>query len=539
MPSLMLSLAVAAVFAAGATPQYGVVEEALEHAGDYQNPYVELSATVTFTDPDGDARSLPLYWDGERTWRFRFSPDKVGLWKWTVSSHDAGLNGRSGEFHVTRSNLSGGVRPMAGFPRHFQRQDGSPFWFLGDTAWALYTDNDREKHDRAAAEAYIYKRAGQSFNVVHSMLLSEAGWGNAGGPPFDDLSDERLNPGYWREVDHRLQLLNAQGIVGGLVLAWGDKRGQEPYAWRRFASDPARLRYVRYIAARYSALDVYFIIAGEWHAELRDAGPAPSAMKADFATLGKALRANDPHGRMIGIHPMSEEGSVREFAGEPWMSFGDYQQNYKHLHARVLLSRQFKKPVVNAEYAYYLRDQRGDGKTDKPNSATLDMIRHATWDIVMAGGYVVTGFGSTYFGGHRHPGPFHLDDPRNVEWERQVGFVKSLFAGLEWWKLAPHDDLIASAAPRGDDRVEQGAPAPPALAYWLLAEPGKTYVAYVRGRRGAFKLTLAGDSKTTYRLRQFDPRTGVFAEVGKHAGGGMIFYSSPDDQDWVFLATAE
>jgi hypothetical protein len=536
----MFALALGVTAADDGVPQFSAYERSFEHAGQYAHPYVELSATATLTEPDGRTqRTLPLFWDGGQTWRLRFSPDKPGRWKWTVRSEDSGLNRQAGEFTAVESELPGGLQTMPNFPRHFQRQNGSPFWFLGDTAWALYTDSDREKHDRAAAEAYLHKRAGQGFNVVHSHLLSEAGWGNSGGPPFTDLASQKINPGYWQEVDRRLRFLNSQGIVGGLALAWGDKRGTEPYAWGRFPSDEARRRYVRYIAARYSAFDVYFLVSGEWHAEIRRSAGSHEEAKAEFIALGNLLRESDPHGRMIGIHPMTAEGSVREFADAPWMSFADYQQNYEQLHQRVLLSLRLNKPVVNSEYAYYLRDQNEDGKTDKPNSATLDMIRHATWDITMAGGYVVTGFGSTYFGGNRHPGPFQVDDPRNVDWERQIQFVKTAFVGLEWWKLTSHDDLISTGAPRSEDRREQGVQAPPQVAYWLLADPGKTYVAYVRGRKGAYKLTLPEDSQVKYRLRQFDPRTGVFDELGEHSADRAIFYTSPDEQDWVFLATAE
>ena len=42
---------------------------------------------------------------------------------------------------------------------------------------------------------------------------------------------------------------------------------------------------------------------------------------------------------MIAIHPMTAHGSVREFNAAQWMAFGDYQQNYRDLHARVLESR--------------------------------------------------------------------------------------------------------------------------------------------------------------------------------------------------------
>src|SRR4029079_11721867 len=108
-----------------------------------------------------------------------------------------------------------------------QRQDGSPFWFLGDTAWALYTDNAEEKHDRKTALAYVDARAGQGINVMHSMLLSEAGWGNQGGLPWEDINGEKLNPGYWQEVDYRLGDAQAQSIVCGLAPAPGEQRQAE------------------------------------------------------------------------------------------------------------------------------------------------------------------------------------------------------------------------------------------------------------------------------------------------------------------------
>ena len=51
---------------------------------------------------------------------------------------------------------------------------------------------------------------------------------------------------------------------------------------------------------------------------------------------------------------------------------------YPNLHGEILRSRVSTKPVVNSEYAYYLRDQDEDGMCDKQNSASLDEIRHAT-----------------------------------------------------------------------------------------------------------------------------------------------------------------
>ncbi len=518
-------------------PKFGIFERSFQHAGSCANPYTQLAATAQLTAPDGQAaRRIPLFWDGDRTWRFRFSPDTVGTWSWTTRSEDAGLDGHSGSVEVVPSDLKGSIRPMAGHPYHFERQDGSRFWFLGDTAWSLYTDSAEQQHDRSAAERYIDARAAQGFNVVHSMLLQEDGWINCAGAPFDPLEDERLNPAYWREVDARLATLNDKGIVGGLVLAWGRKKwdDSEPFAWDRFPGLEAKTRYARYVAARYSAYDVYFIVAGEWNASGRDAGN--ERVRQQYLHIGDALRAADPHRRMMGIHPGCHGNHfVREFndaAG--WMNFGDYQQNYTHLNAEVVASRRFDKPVVNSEYAYTLRDANEDGVVDKPNSQSLENTRHATWDIVMGGGYVVSGFGSTYMGGARNLGSFDVDAPQNDGWEAQIQHLPTLFRETAWWRLDPRNDLLACTVTRGAERQIHRRPAPPVTAYWCLAEPGEQYVVYVRGLATDVDLSLDAPAGM-YAVRRYDPRSGAFETVGVCEGLSTFSYRPPDERDWVVL----
>jgi hypothetical protein len=519
-------------------------EVALSAQGTFANPYIDLTADAVLTEPTGGkTRTVPLFWGGGASWKFRFAPNQLGTWKWTVDSRDPGLMGKSGSFEVVASQRHGSIRPTQGFPQHFERQDGSPFWFLGDTAWALYTDSAEERHDREAALKYIDARAGQGFNILHSMLLSEAGWGNRGGPPFDDIAAQRLNPGYWQEVDLRLAHANSKGIVCGLALAWGDKGRGERYAWSRFPDAEARRRYARYVAARYSAFDVYFLVSGEWHAEVRARKSNEAEIRQEFIAIGDVLHAADPHHRMVAIHPMTAHGSVREFVGAGWMAFGDYQQNYRDLHGRILESRAVGNalrgvpgPVVDSEYGYFLRDQSGDGVPDKDNSTSLEAMRHATWDIAMAGGYVVTGFGTTYFGGNRDPGPFDLAAAKNRPWEEQIGRVKEIFAKTQWWKLAPHDELLTCDTPRGKEGQQFGRVVPPAATYWCLAEPGRQYLLYLRGLSKPLELKLDAKGPTLSATR-FNPRSGEQLSLGPVAGDRPYEFSPPDEQDWIILLT--
>ena len=545
-------IAISASVAAGqAVDRFGVFEASFNATGKYANPYTDLKASAVIRRPDGTKRTLGLFWDGSDTWRIRISPDLAGRWRFKVRSADEGLNGQTGQFTCVESNRKGSIQPMPRFLDHFAHQDGTPFLFWGDTAWALYQDEASEKLNRKAVFHYIDERAGQGINVMHSMLLQEAGWGNRGGDPFDSMARQTLNPAYWREIDTRLRYLNDKGIIAGLVLAWGDKRKQEPFAWRLFPGVEARKRYARYIAARYGAYDVYFIVSGEWHAEIRTRpNVTEKDILAEFIEIGNALYNWDAHKRMIGIHPMTQHGSVREFNQAEWMSFADYQQNYRELHTRILESHPRhgpianleygyfpRGPVVNSEYGYFLRDSNFDGRVDKNNSFSADAMRYATWDIIMAGGYPVTGYGTTYMGGNRDKGPFNVDDPRNDIWERQYHVPQRFLSELEWWKLRPHDDRIRSATPRSSDQnVRVGSRrllCPPKTTYWLLAEPHKHYVAYVRGLKDKVTINLGHGAAGVRRARLLDPRSGKTSPVDVKVLENEREWSPPDSADWV------
>ena len=147
--------------------RFGLFETSVQATGRYANPYTELDAEAELKRPDGSTRSIPLFWNGGDTWKLRVSPDVTGEWSFTVRSTDKGLDGNAGLFTCSPSHFRGSIRPMEGSPHHFQYQNGDRMWFMGDTAWALFTDNNEEKHNRQRSEDYLRTRAAQGFNVVH------------------------------------------------------------------------------------------------------------------------------------------------------------------------------------------------------------------------------------------------------------------------------------------------------------------------------------------------------------------------------------
>ena len=91
--------------------------------------------------------------------------------------------------------------------RFLQHKDGTPFFYLGDTAWELFHRLNREE-----ADFYLEDRAGKGFTVIQAVALSELDGHkipNAYGYlPLVDFDPARpdvkegANNDYWDHVDY-------------------------------------------------------------------------------------------------------------------------------------------------------------------------------------------------------------------------------------------------------------------------------------------------------------------------------------------------
>jgi hypothetical protein len=52
--------------------------------------------------------------------------------------------------------------------RYLQTSEGKPFFYLGDTAWALF-----HRLTRKEAETYLQDRADKGFTVIQAVALAE------------------------------------------------------------------------------------------------------------------------------------------------------------------------------------------------------------------------------------------------------------------------------------------------------------------------------------------------------------------------------
>ena len=225
-------------------------EAQLTASGSYANPYSSIDLLVNYTGPDGRVRHALGFWDGGSVWKIRSFFDRPGRWGWQTSSADHGLR-QSGT--VTVAAKASGMNPNPFFTRgalrvsehssHLEFADTTPFFWLGDTAWA-----GPMRSTPAEWTEYLAARKEHGFTVVQSGIACPWAGGvtRRGDLPFNDTGNNltKLNPGFFQVFADRIGQAAEAGmavLVVGLM---------EPSY--RYPTLPEATRFARHLTARLS-----------------------------------------------------------------------------------------------------------------------------------------------------------------------------------------------------------------------------------------------------------------------------------------------
>jgi hypothetical protein len=531
-------LFVATWFAASVTacaasiPQWSMHEIALESQRASANPYTNVEVAARFTGPGGVTKDVRGFWDGGLTFKVRFAPTARGEWTYTITSKpaDAGL-AAEGAFTVT-APLPGGhgfLRRDTEFPTSFVFDDGTRFFMVGTT----YYDILLNARAGDAWKESVTNITHSGMNKVRMHLHPGDGGGRshyAASEPFVNGDPDRLDLAHWQAADRVVAFMAEHGVLADLIV-FPYRREQQAVA--SFSQDE---RYLRYVLARYGAFtNVIWCLVNEWNY---------SVLPQDYWNrMGRLLRDEDPWSqdggrpRALSIHQQTRPDW--NFAGETWPSHAIVQFGVRNRGASVKVGNEWKTPppgalrftfgddwgnhsivanwtgtypIVNDEYGYVGEphdDSAGGSKCDnKVVRFTRDKHRRTMWGIAVGGGYLSTGDKNDYPDGRPYFSANWHDTPEYGDVNRLVDFFT--IGGLEYWKMAPHNELVTGT------RV------------YLLAEPDRQYVAYVAAG-GEFKIKL-GPGR--YIASRFDPATGEGVSLGTVDGGERVI-PLPAKHEWV------
>ena len=516
------------------TTRWTVFEASFTSTARYQNPFQDVSVTVDFTGPDGKIRTVGAYWDGENTWRARFSPEQTGEWTYRTRAfnpEDKGLDGQTGKFRCVpyegaNSLYEHGSIRVSQNRRYLEQADGTPFFWLSDTAW-----NGALKADHASWETYLSDRKEKRFTVVQFVTTQWiAGAGNAEARlAYEGRESITIDPVFFQWMDERVRAVNDHGLVAAPVLIW--TAPWSPYS--KFLNpgnslpDDQIIRLARYMVARYGAYQVIWILAGD--------GDYRGDEAERWKRIGRAVFA-DNRSRLATIHPAGHEWVGGEFGRESWFSIIGYQSGHSDMPEdlkwitqgppSVSWDAQPNHPIINLEPNYEDHLSQSGSRTRFDSHAVR---RAAYWSLLVSPAAGVTYGAHGIWGWDNHPAlPMNHPgsgvarpwfDAINLPGSTDMAHLMTLFSSLEWWTLRPDPALMAN---------QPGDKDPSGFVAAAKAENNEWALLYFPVGQA---VTLQPDQfPGAFFTRWFNPRSGEWSQVLPGSGRNLV---PPDNQDWV------
>jgi hypothetical protein len=414
--------------------------------------------------------------------------------------------------------------------RYLVTKDGSPFFYLGDTAWELFHRLNSEEADQ-----YLANRAEKGFTVIQAVVLSQIGGldvPNAEGhQPLTGQNPATPNEEYFNHVDYIVDKAASMGLVIGMLPTWGSY-------WSSLSPDQViftpenAYSFGLFLGKRYKFKPVIWILGGDHNIHTEGERNIIDAM-------AKGLRAGDGGNHLITFHPRGPGLSSDYFHNTEWLDFNMFQSSHaSHDHDNGLFaehdySLEPVKPTLDGEPRYenlqtgfYLQ---GFNRQDRFDD--YDVRQAAYWSILAGACGHTYGHSSVwqmYDEGHQPiiaaVIPWHkaLDHPGAF----QMQHVRTLFEARSFTKLIPRQEIIRNGPVSGGAKIRASVAADASFA--IVYSP--------RGER--FSVDKSVIKARYIREIWFDPRYGVSYHLHTGDTKGIQTYTPPTSgrgQDWILI----
>lgn len=512
--------------------RYGVLELALHSKADHPNPDRDVAVLADFIGPSGQTVSLPAFWDGGRTWRVRFSPDEVGRWRWRtrcLAGHDPGLAPVDGDFVCTEYRggnplYQKGPLMLSPNRRCLAHADGTPFFWLADTAWngVIRGDDDNWRE-------YLAARSGQRFTVIQFVASRWRGSAlDEKGQPshYEDGDSMRINPCFFQRLDRRVAMINQFGCIAAPVALWSLLKSDPGYKLKE--EDATRL--AAYIVSRYDAYQVVWLLGGDGRYQ---------EMGFDrWKRIGRSV-FRCGHDRLVTLHPCNQSWIGDEFRQEEWYDFVGYQSGHgdKEEDLRWLVegppatawANEPTLPTINLEPNY--ETAFGHHHT----AFTDEHVRRAAyWSLLVSPTAGVTYGHDSIWNWNFETGPSeghsHLHDGAVPPWRegldtpgvRGMTVLRGIFQKLDWTTMTPSRSLLAEESQRTDCE-----------AFIAVGRTANNTVVVYSPRGGT---VCFGSEAVEGPVHIVDPRTGKATQTSGVFEKRIQF---PDERDWLAVCGQE
>ncbi len=519
--------------------RYGIARCATEWSYSsekaYTDPFNDLELDVVFTDPQGREQTVPAFWAGDQTWRIRFSSSNPGRYTYrTVASDQGDLHGHQGTLDVSAyegENLLRKHGPMrvAADRRHFQHEDGTPFFWLGDTWWMGLCSRLRWPEDFQQLAADRVKKGFTVIQIIAGLYPDM--------PPFDprganeagypwEAEYARINPAYFDAADLRIRYLVECGLTPCIVACWG--------YFLPIMGIPRIKKHWRYLIARWGAYPVVWCLAGE--------GAMPyylsktpkedvETQKQGWTEVSRYVHSTDPYHHPVTIHNGRSEVLDPAVLDFDMLQTGHNDRKSIPNTEDKITSAQLKTPripVLAGEVCY-------EGIME---ASRQEIQRFMFWTCILngAGGHTYGANGIWQVNTRQRPfGPSpHGRTWGNVPWDvaadlpgsTHVGLDKGLLMRYEWWRFDPHTDWTEPHWSKENYILPYAA-----------GIPGEVRVIFIPPAWNAPKVTNL-ESGVNYRAFYFDPKSAEehdLGDVAPDSTGTWPAPITPTYADWILV----
>ena len=393
--------------------------------------------------------------------------------------------------------------------RYLIHENGTPFFWLGNTAWLI-----SERLTRDDVEFYLTKEREAGYNVEQIQVLNAIPTFNIYGMQANDESfdmqkfSRKDQYGYWEHLDYIVDFAASQGIYIAMDCIWGSQIN-------KMTTEKAA-KYGKFLGERYkNKPNIIWMIGGDI---LGDKGTA------SWDALARAIRKADPN-HVMTFHPRGRTTSARWFADREWMDFHMFQSGHRRYGQR------------NGDGDYTIKDN-----TEEDNWRYVDLTWNGNPQKPVIDGEPTYGHNSIMQ--FIKPGLLASFGAEKPWWDAMKDPGYNQMKYLKWLILAfPFEERIAdqsviagqngerydrNIATRGNDYL---------LVYNYSGKPMQLDLSKISGAKKNVWVMNPSDGTLKY-LGEFDSKVTEFANDGAYLRGSDRVFIAVDAQKNYLEKTA-
>lgn len=365
--------------------------------------------------------------------------------------------------------------------RYLVKADGSPFFWLGDTGWALF-----QKLDREEVKLYLETRARQGFTVIHAAIFNINPFvlppltNKYGDLPFihNNPLEPAVTPGndprhpvqydYWDHVEYVIDQAAENGLIINILPVFGIAEGRGYNLLNRYNA----YTYGLFLGERFKdKSNLIWCMGGDVLAETKRQKKVWNLL-ARGVTEGVA-GIEDYNKTLMTYHVRGGHSSSDYFPDAPWLdihmiqTWASYSTIYQAVSSDYVSSP--VKPVLHGEGAYEAGPEYPTGPI------TPHLIRKQAFWAWFAGGMHTYGNSNVWNFGTN---PYYVSE----EWEealwspgaRDLILCRKILESMKWWTLIPDQSVIVEGTGSDDS-----------LKVAMRSESGDKILAYFPGNTRA------------------------------------------------------